>query len=325
MKRFQNILFVKSVDHNKAALAQAVALARNNQAYLTLVATLTETPEHFNLDSPGDMEREVRLAAFKSCQTAIEDFAEFHKNSVQIETKVLEGIPFLAIIQEVLQNGYDLLIKTVESDEGPMSHFFNTTDMHLLRKCPCPVWLIKPDQSKKLNRIVAAVDFDEAGNDGKNAALNRQILEMAISLANQESAELHVVHAWQAIAESALSSLRSGLTEMEVDKYIADVKASREHRLSKLLNQARSWVGQDVFDSVELNTYATNGRAEQVVADLIQTLEADLLVMGTVGRTGIPGFFIGNTAETILNNINCSVLALKPAGFVTPVELPAHR
>jgi nucleotide-binding universal stress UspA family protein len=42
--------------------------------------------------------------------------------------------------------------------------------------------------------------------------------------------------------------------------------------------------------------------------------------MGTVARTGISGFFMGNTAETILNQLNCSVLAVKPHGFVTPVS-----
>jgi nucleotide-binding universal stress UspA family protein len=47
----------------------------------------------------------------------------------------------------------------------------------------------------------------------------------------------------------------------------------------------------------------------------------DLIIMGTVARTGIPGFLMGNTAETILNRIECSVLAIKPAGFVTPVTL----
>jgi nucleotide-binding universal stress UspA family protein len=40
-----------------------------------------------------------------------------------------------------------------------------------------------------------------------------------------------------------------------------------------------------------------------------------------VARTGVRGFFIGNTAETILEQIDCSVLAIKPPGFVTPVAL----
>jgi nucleotide-binding universal stress UspA family protein len=47
----------------------------------------------------------------------------------------------------------------------------------------------------------------------------------------------------------------------------------------------------------------------------------DLLVMGTVCRTGIAGFLIGNTAEEVLNQVDCSVLTVKPEGFETPVTL----
>jgi len=43
--------------------------------------------------------------------------------------------------------------------------------------------------------------------------------------------------------------------------------------------------------------------------------------MGTVARTGMPGLLIGNTAEGVLNEIDYSVLAVKPPGFVTPVTL----
>ena len=43
--------------------------------------------------------------------------------------------------------------------------------------------------------------------------------------------------------------------------------------------------------------------------------------MGTVCRTGIAGFFIGNTAESILQQVDCSVLTVKPDGFVSPVVL----
>jgi nucleotide-binding universal stress UspA family protein len=48
-------------------------------------------------------------------------------------------------------------------------------------------------------------------------------------------------------------------------------------------------------------------------------VQADMVVMGTVARTGIPGFITGNTAEMILAQIESSVLAIKPEGFKTPV------
>jgi nucleotide-binding universal stress UspA family protein len=47
----------------------------------------------------------------------------------------------------------------------------------------------------------------------------------------------------------------------------------------------------------------------------------DLIVMGTVARTGLGGLLIGNTAESVLQRVDCSVLAVKPEGFVSPVRL----
>jgi nucleotide-binding universal stress UspA family protein len=63
------------------------------------------------------------------------------------------------------------------------------------------------------------------------------------------------------------------------------------------------------------------GDPRKTIPEFTNEIKADLVVMGTVARTGLSGFFMGNTAETILNQLNCSVLAIKPPGFVTPVTL----
>jgi universal stress protein E len=47
----------------------------------------------------------------------------------------------------------------------------------------------------------------------------------------------------------------------------------------------------------------------------------DLLIMGTIGRSGIPGVVTGNTAERMLPLVQCSLLAIKPDDFVCPVSL----
>lgn len=69
------------------------------------------------------------------------------------------------------------------------------------------------------------------------------------------------------------------------------------------------------------NVHLLKGDPAEVIASLTAKKRIDLIVMGTVGRTGIPGFLIGNTAETVLRQVNCSVLAVKPEGFVTPVKI----
>ena len=61
------------------------------------------------------------------------------------------------------------------------------------------------------------------------------------------------------------------------------------------------------------------GAPGQAIPALVRELDADLVVMGTVARTGIPGLIIGNTAEAVLSQLRCSVLAIKPSAFVSPV------
>jgi len=62
-------------------------------------------------------------------------------------------------------------------------------------------------------------------------------------------------------------------------------------------------------------------RAQNAIPVKARELNVDLIIMGTVARTGIPGYFIGNTSESILNQVQCSVLTMKPPGFVSPVTL----
>lgn len=61
--------------------------------------------------------------------------------------------------------------------------------------------------------------------------------------------------------------------------------------------------------------------AEMVVHEQSRLVSADVVVMGTVARTGLSGIFIGNTAENIINSLECAVLAVKPGGFVSPIPL----
>ena len=50
-------------------------------------------------------------------------------------------------------------------------------------------------------------------------------------------------------------------------------------------------------------------------------MDIELIVMGTAGRVGLPGFFIGNTAEEVLRQVDCPVLTVKSEDFVTPVTI----
>ena len=317
MDKFSNILFVAEwVPGNSAAFAQAMVLAKNNQAKLTVLGAvdLLMVPGPTSYGPVEDL-HDVKLAA------QWDNLRELRKvagDTSHCEFKVVAGRRFVEIIREVLVEKRDLVVKAIGLTHGGQS-LFGSTDMKLLRQCPCPLWLIKSTELKDERQILAAVDYDP--NDDAEDAMNRRILDVATSLALSEFAELHVVHAWRLAYEKTLRSGRTRYSGAEIDAMAEEVENHRNLWLQKLVDDHCERLGRELRDYLKPQTHLIKGRADHVVPALSEKLGAELLVMGTVGRVGVPGLFIGNTAETILRQINCSVLAVKPAGFVSPITL----
>jgi nucleotide-binding universal stress UspA family protein len=191
--------------------------------------------------------------------------------------------------------------------------------MHLMRKCPCPVWIIKPTERHKYHRILAAVDQDS--EEPVKDVLNRLILETSTSLALAEGGEAHVVHAWNLFGEDLLRSRSWGFSEARFDEMVEEESRARKRWLESLVDKYGPTADSGAAQSLDLHLHVIKGNAQHVVAELARDLEVDLVVMGTVARTGISGLFMGNTAEDILTQLDCSVLTVKPPGFISPVTL----
>ncbi len=323
MKRFKDILCVVEPDKIfKPALEHAVSLAENNQANLTVVTVVAQVTAGIGMPAGGPISADLQAALVSEYSQRLDVLVAPYRQRIAIQTRVRVGAIFLETIREVLRGEHDLMIKTPETCDW-LERLFSSTDMHLLRKCPCPVWLTKPQAQHKYRRILAAVDVGDHPPESLESrdAMNRQIIELASSLALSEFAELHVVHAWEAIGGGLIHRAFVHTPEEEVSAYIDQVRQHHEQRLNTLMQGVCDLLGPDAHDYLKPTTHLIKGAARKEIAALARTIEADLVVMGTVARTGIPGFIMGNTAETILNQIDCSVLAIKPPSFVTPVTL----
>ena len=324
MQRFKNILCVVNTDRNDtSALEHAAKLAINNQASLTVVAVIDEIPPNTKLFertmSPVDVQIMIVAEHHKKLEEMISSFSK----KIKINSKVLTGISFLEVIYEVLRNRHDLVFKTAESG-GLLDRVFGSDDMHLLRKCPCPVWLVKPNSPKSYQKILAAVDVDDFYPPEELTTrhlLNVQILEMAGSLAILESADLYAVHVWEAVGEDLMNLVFTDTPEDKVAAYVESIRRQYEVSLDKLMHELTSYIGQDALNYIHPQRYLLKGYPRKEIPLFAEKIKADLVIMGTVARTGISGLFMGNTAESILNQLDCSVLAIKPSGFVTPVTL----
>lgn len=320
MKRFSKILFVAgSGTDESAAFNHAVTLANNNHAQMTVVG-LVDASESRKQSAPAASELLDAMVEERreQLQTLVQSAAV---TPPRIEVKVLVGNAFLEIIREVLRHQRDLVIKSVENTEGIGRQLFGGTDMKLMRKCPCPVWLIKSTQQQGYREILVALDYQP--ENPENDALNQQILEMASSLALADFSELHVVHAWRLQHEGLFRSPRLSFSDADVDAMVREEETERRCWLADVVEKGCATQGKEAASYLKPQLHLMEGDVRHIVPQCAKELGAELVVMGTVGRTGVPGFLMGNAAEAILDQIDCSVLAIKPAGFVSPVTLEA--
>ena len=233
------------------------------------------------------------------------------RGTTETEVIVMIGEPFLEVIRHVLEYGHDLVVlgepEADDASEPPLS----SGTMKVLRKCPTPVLVMRPTPIAGA-RILALVDPDPS--DPVRDGLNDVVLELASAMARRQHGELHVGHAWTLEEEATLrTSPFVELPSRLVDVMVNDTRTVHGDQLTALAQRHD-------LDDVGASLHLVSGRPGVVLPRLAERLEIGLIVMGTVGRTGLQGLIMGNTAETILRSVHCSVLAVKPQGFVTPVE-----
>lgn len=323
MKRFKSILFVTQADADQhMALQRAVTLATNNQANLTVLDVIPEHPPGTGLPPGTPLDSEMmghELAQHRQyMDTLIAPFREHRDIAVEIR----DGKRSVEAIRAVLRNGHDLVIKVCEH-ESWLQRLFGSDDMRLLRACPCPLWLMKPDSQPNYGCILSAVDFDPLDlQDSINSALNTAILDLSASIALSDFAQWQIIHAWEAPAEGMLRSW-TRQPEESAQQYIEAERQRHQHGIDLLCAETRLRFGDDSWQHLSPHIHLPRGNPAQVIPALAAQLEADLVVMGTLARSGLAGMLIGNTAEHILSQLHCSVLAVKPPGFISPITLQA--
>lgn len=309
MKRFKNILLSYECDKNTRD--RAAALAKENHARLTVLQVVKDLPTRWQQIQTGQTSLDLKKLAMKEYEARLQEFiAPIQQEGLKVSTKVLVGTPFLEIIRDVIRHKRDLVITTAEGTAGGLTErLFGSTSLNLMRKCPCPILIMKPSRRKRFTRVMAAVDPDP--EDETRNALNATILQLASSVAALDEAALHVAHAWTFHGEHLLR--RPGqVPEAEIRRIVQEEATRHQAMIDALLAK---------HSDVQAKVHMLKGTAEAVITEVARKEKIDLLVMGTVCRTGIPGLFIGNAAESILGQVDCSVLTVKPAGFQSPVHL----
>lgn len=293
-----------------AALKQAVRLAQKSAGHITLVHVLPNLRRLVETASYkaradylyGDGEKfrqEVEQASEARLKATASDVGS---EGISVSHKSLIGSPYAEITRLVMEDGSDLVMTGTRGNSGWKQFLVGSTAQKLIRTCPVPVWVVKADHVAPPKIVLAATDFSEGSH---------RATEEALSVARQTGAKLHLVH----VIDEAEFPIEILSNASSAGSMWDDVRADVESRFGQLVSELGA-------TSEEITCHTVNGAPWHEVSKLAAELQAELLVLGTVGRSGLQGVLIGNTVERVLQTCDCSILAVKPTGFVTPVLPP---
>jgi len=204
---------------------------------------------------------------------------------------------WLAIVREVLRRKIDVVLAgkrtLVDSDDRRLG----AVARKLLRKCPCAVWLEDPRDARGLSVLLAATDLTPVGD---------RVVALSASIAHVLGAQLHVVHAFSISLEAQFEGDEATRGYEQRERARATAEIERVLATTPMAGEAEIHVG------------ATS--PAQAILDGVDRLHPGLVALGTVSRGGIAGLLMGNTAERLVDRIDCALLAIKPEDFVCPVE-----
>ncbi len=195
-------------------------------------------------------------------------------------------------LQAVASRAIDLVIKT-----GDYSRkiFHTPTDWKLIRQLTCPLLICSPKKWKSKPCILATVDA--ASRNKLQQTINGKVLDMAQQLAVTGHSKLHVAYTI-AIAKALDALVITEPPEVMRTKGVAATK-----KLHTLLEQQGTSTDA---------THVTAGNPVKEISRIAKKIKAELVIMGSVGRKGVKGKLLGNTAENIIKNLRTDLLIIKP-------------
>jgi len=216
--------------------------------------------------------------------------------------------PYEAIIRKAQRISADLVV--VENHHGTGRHparwLLAYTDWELLRLCPTPVLLVKNRRMYHRPRVMAAIDPSHA--HAKPTNLDRQILRAGAQLVHALHGELHALHAMLPPLPVVPAMPDGPLIDLGTEREVVHELAQRQ--LARAV---------DGFEVKRSHCHLVEGRPTEVIPRTAKREHCSIVAMGVVSRSGLKRFFIGNTAEFVMDAITADILVVKPTDFDSKV------
>lgn len=304
--KFKNILVILNPENEKQyALARAVRLVNEQKSEgkvkITVFMSVYDLSYEMSALLSSEERENMHRGVIEQRQKLIKPYLDKYASpNIDFNSVVTwNSNEAEAIAEEVEKNDYDLVVKYTQEEESLASLIFTPMDWQLLRKCPTPIMIVKDGDWKHQKRILIAVNTSDA--EEHHNLLNDELVALGIDLADTlERGNVHLVTAYP----PAPISMAIDLPEF------SNIDYSNSIRGQYLINMKAL---RQKFNIDEDHTHVREGFPEDIIPEIAKEIGAEMVVLGTIGRTGLSAAFLGNTAEHVISKLNCNLLAIKPS------------
>ena len=296
MKKYNNLLAIIEPKRDfQVALKRAVEIAQYNPkatiTALRLIYDFSYDIHILNSRKESQTKEDVEKVNLDALKAQIKQYAG---PDINIIPKVIWAKDLgEAIIDELLNGNYDLLIKGANHHGILDSIIFTPLDWYLLRNAPLPVIIAKEHLWDESSNIVVALDFTY--NQKRNT--NVKLLREAQMIATITKSKIHLVNSAPVLLPTIM---------LEVPNYAPEVYAEsvlKEHRRRLLDFAAQHNIPPE-------QCHIEEGLPEDVIPNICKELRPQAVLIGSAGRSGVSAAFIGNTCEEIVDYIDADLFVL---------------
>ena len=296
MRNLKNILVaVNREDDSRLVLEKVEKLAKASAANVYVIRVIYENIVESVIPATDDLHK-IKTFIMQSEEEYLEGLLDEFRG--RFNTSALATLwnktVWEAITAAAREFEADLIVKVANVESRIQEVMHTPDDWNLLRNSTVPVMLVKADAWGDQPVIVAAVNI----SDEEHAELNLSILQESAHHAIMLGGDLHIVNAFP-LFEPWAGELVAGY---DYEKVCVEVETDIRNRVTNLAR----------LHDVEFEMlYVREGKTSMVIKDVLEECSAELLVMGSAGRSGVAGLVVGNTSEAILHLVNTDVVTLR--------------
>jgi len=314
MQDFSKIMCVIDIDADtQHALQRGAWLAKHLGAELELlICYYNEYLTDGRLGSYPSLEN-AKEDILKGLDRRLESLAEpLRETGLVVGTTSNWDHPlFEGIVRHAIACDADIVFKDTHHHSALSRALLTNTDWNLIRTCPVPLWLVKPQDISDKPTIIAAID--PLHEHDKPAALDDEILVISKMLADAINAEVRAFHSYDPRIAVATATANAYIP---VSLPFDEIEKQMHEQHEKRFNEVVTFHGIDAKKS-----HLVAGVTHEELPEFSKSVAADVVVMGAVSRNRWKRLFIGATAERTLEHLPCDLLIVKPDWFQTPAEI----